>query len=158
MCVKCITLSSVSPSYVNCNLMKYMDKHKVNPDSKAFHLVSKGLIYVISIWTWGKTKQLFIPGSGFQNGQVSQNFRPFVPQCIKVSGGNKAETSLCYFSDIMRHFQLGCTWVDECWAVFTLMENIIYENIILNELQCISYSVLIVWRKIDTNLLSTTCN
>ena len=27
-------------SYVNYNLMKYMDKHKVKPDNKAFHLVS----------------------------------------------------------------------------------------------------------------------
>ena len=27
-------------SYVNCNLMKYMEKHKVKADSKAFHLVS----------------------------------------------------------------------------------------------------------------------
>ncbi|XP_070189970.1 cyclin-dependent kinase 8-like isoform X4 [Littorina saxatilis] len=28
-------------SYVNCNLMKYMEKHKVKADSKAFHLLQK---------------------------------------------------------------------------------------------------------------------
>ncbi|XP_071112295.1 cyclin-dependent kinase 8-like isoform X3 [Haliotis cracherodii] len=28
-------------SYVNCNLMKYMEKHKVKSDSKAFHLLQK---------------------------------------------------------------------------------------------------------------------
>lgn len=26
--------------YTNCSLIKYMEKHKVKPDSKAFHLVS----------------------------------------------------------------------------------------------------------------------
>lgn len=28
--------------YTNCSLIKYMEKHKVKPDSKAFHLVSHG--------------------------------------------------------------------------------------------------------------------
>lgn len=35
---------SFSPSYrryTNCSLIKYMEKHKVKPDSKAFHLVSE---------------------------------------------------------------------------------------------------------------------
>lgn len=27
--------------YTNCSLIKYMEKHKVKPDSKAFHLVSQ---------------------------------------------------------------------------------------------------------------------
>lgn len=27
--------------YTNCSLIKYMEKHKVKPDSKAFHLVSR---------------------------------------------------------------------------------------------------------------------
>lgn len=27
-------------TYTNCSLIKYMEKHKVKPDSKAFHLVS----------------------------------------------------------------------------------------------------------------------
>ena len=27
-------------SYGNCNLTKYMEKHKIKPDGKAFHLVS----------------------------------------------------------------------------------------------------------------------
>ncbi|XP_064628292.1 cyclin-dependent kinase 8-like isoform X2 [Lineus longissimus] len=31
-------------NYMNCNLMKYMDKHKVKSDSRAFHLLSKLLI------------------------------------------------------------------------------------------------------------------
>ena len=31
-------------NYVSCNLMKYMEKHKVKPDSKAFHLLQKMLI------------------------------------------------------------------------------------------------------------------
>ncbi|KAI0224016.1 Cyclin-dependent kinase 8 [Lamellibrachia satsuma] len=31
-------------NYVNYNLMKYMDKHKVKPDNKAFHLLQKMLI------------------------------------------------------------------------------------------------------------------
>ena len=31
-------------SYMNCNLNKYMEKHKIKSDSKAFHLVSYFLI------------------------------------------------------------------------------------------------------------------
>ena len=34
LCLLCLCFS-----YVNYNLMKYMDKHKVKPDNKAFHLV-----------------------------------------------------------------------------------------------------------------------
>lgn len=32
------------PSYVNCSLVKYMDRHKVKPDSRAFHLLQKLLL------------------------------------------------------------------------------------------------------------------
>jgi len=31
-------------NYMNCNLMKYMEKHKIKPDTKAFHLLQKLLI------------------------------------------------------------------------------------------------------------------
>jgi cyclin-dependent kinase 8/11 len=31
-------------SYVNCSLVKYMDRHKIKPDSKAFHLLQKLLL------------------------------------------------------------------------------------------------------------------
>ncbi|GFT05713.1 cyclin-dependent kinase 8 [Trichonephila clavipes] len=38
-------LSSISsPSYSNCSLIKYMEKHKVKPDSKAFILLQKLLL------------------------------------------------------------------------------------------------------------------
>jgi len=28
-------------SYVNCSLVKYMDRHRIKPESKAFQLLSK---------------------------------------------------------------------------------------------------------------------
>ena len=31
-------------SYVNCSLVKYMDRHRIKPDSKAFMLLQKLLI------------------------------------------------------------------------------------------------------------------
>ncbi|KAJ8969649.1 hypothetical protein NQ314_001651 [Rhamnusium bicolor] len=31
-------------NYVNCSLVKYMDRHKIKPDSKAFHLLQKLLL------------------------------------------------------------------------------------------------------------------
>lgn len=31
-------------SYSSCSLIKYMEKHKVKPDSKAFHLLQKLLL------------------------------------------------------------------------------------------------------------------
>ena len=31
-------------SYANCSLTKYMDRHKIKPDSKAFNLVSNQTI------------------------------------------------------------------------------------------------------------------
>ena len=31
-------------SYANCNLIKYMEKHRIKPDSKAFQLLQKLLI------------------------------------------------------------------------------------------------------------------
>lgn len=31
-------------SYVNCSLVKYMDRHKIKPDSKAFHLLQRLLL------------------------------------------------------------------------------------------------------------------
>ena len=38
-------------SYVNCNLMKYMEKHKVKADSKAFHLVCMTLACLLALIT-----------------------------------------------------------------------------------------------------------
>lgn len=40
--VKCLkhSLLLLYYRYTNCSLIKYMEKHKVKPDSKAFHLVS----------------------------------------------------------------------------------------------------------------------
>lgn len=35
-----LTMCLTSHRYTNCSLIKYMEKHKVKPDSKAFHLVS----------------------------------------------------------------------------------------------------------------------
>lgn len=31
-------------SYQNCSLSKYMDRHKIKPDSRAFHLLQKLLL------------------------------------------------------------------------------------------------------------------
>lgn len=33
------TIDSFAFSYANCSLTKYMDRHKIKPDSKAFNLV-----------------------------------------------------------------------------------------------------------------------
>ena len=37
-------IAYVCSSYVNCSLVKYMDRHRIKPDSKAFMLLQKLLI------------------------------------------------------------------------------------------------------------------
>ena len=45
-----VCVLNVLNRYTNCSLTKYMEKHKVKPDSKAFHLVSFHIKHQIN-WT-----------------------------------------------------------------------------------------------------------
>ena len=61
------TCNFIHCSYGNCNLMKYMDKHKISRDGKAFHLV-RTFCVTVRIWEYNikpvicavKLKDLFL--------------------------------------------------------------------------------------------------